>query len=165
MKAVKDSRGPFSSLLPPSLHWAELRRGLGRIHQGLARPPVRAAEMKTFIWMEVLSLRASAACIFSRLTVMRFRRLPWAVPVVPLPSELALGTLNHLGHWHGSAIHGLSSIHPCVCHHSTKPKTRNPPSPDAGFAASPLRLIHLQEVKLRGENVSEHFCNWSQASV
>lgn len=36
-----------------------------------------------------------------------------AVPVVPLPSELALGTLNHLGHWHGSATRPL--IHTSLC--------------------------------------------------
>lgn len=150
MKAVKDSRDPLASLLAPCLHSVQLRRGHARIHQGLPRSPVRAAEMKTFIWMEGLCLRASAACIFCWLTVMRFRRLLWAVPVVSLPSQLALGTLNHLGHWHGSATRPL--IHTSLCSpplHEAK-NTESAVSRRC-FAASLLRLIHLREVKWGGK--------------
>ena len=59
------------------------------------------------------------------------------VPVVWVPRELALGPINHLGHWHGTCTRPL--IHTSCCLLPLdEAKTQNLPS--LGGVSAPIRL-------------------------
>lgn len=115
-------------------------------------------KMKAWIWMGMVSV--SGACTFPQWQQSNSGH-HHTVPAVWVPGKLALGALNHLGHWHGTCtrplIHTSWRLLPL-----DEAKTLNAASQDGLSAPTHLRrdFSKLSSTKTGTKSVSLHFPYW-----